>query len=735
MKTNINYTPYNREIIFNDGTWIFDKENKLVKQIDPGISPIIKVLPPAPQLNTIAGYGLKPSEQYWEALRPKMPDKLLEIVEDTDMSREDKIKLLDNNPEYYADEITFIENELKYLREGFWFFNKGQPCNLTHDNYFYLQYWWIDGKHPYFCYRDHEWFWSVKIFGEDDVLTYGTNHFKERRIGDSNKAQACGLRRTLCVPYHKTSMQSKDEDHASQIFELMTMVNWDKIPFYLQPIWNLDYQNKSSIKCFSPRARKHPNYKKKALESIMTFTNSNITALDGTKQNLIIDEEIGKAPDLSVYERHYIQIPCLKQGGAKRGFKICVSTVEEMVSGGGMNAFKLAEESHYNPPLKRSQLYPKEKVSQGTLSGLVNIFIPCNEGLYLEEIDPKTKEITRKSIDKYGIIDLKWTTTYILGEYAKEKNGNQEKYLAYLKKYPMFWEDCWRIIVEGCHFNVKILNQRRDELSFMQPAPYRKGNFRWKDGIPDSTVEWADDNDNGRWVLSKMLSNKESNAFSIMGNKKTPDNWWRFVMGCDPYKYGKKAGSDGGIAVFMKRDIGLDHKDKETKDFKTFNWVCTYSWRHRDLEQYAEDALMTAVYFGCKMAEETNFTYVNNYFERRGYGNYLHYFRTDDGMERDVAGQDTQAKQKMEYFRFLDDFINKHGLRINHPEIIDDCLNLQDDFQPFDRLVACSLALKAAMQEENFNVFRPSEIKKDELMERYYAGIELDSNFQPIYPN
>lgn len=729
MKREIpNYKSADESICFNDGTTIIGADGKLEKKLDSGISPIIRPLPKPPKLEKIIGYGLKPVDQYWDKLRPRPSDTLQEIIDDTDMGREEKIALLEHNPVYYKNEIDYIEKEQEYIRHGFWFFNKGKPLKLTCDNYYYCQYWLMDsdGRNPYFSIRDWEWFWSVQMFGVEDDAHFGTNHPKERRIGDSNKAEACGLRRTLTTSNHNTIIQSKDDDHAAIIFERMTMVNWDNTPFYLQPIWNLDYQNKSAIKCFAPRVKTHPNYKKKAFNSIMTYTNSGENAIDGSRQNLIINEESGKTITANCYERYYVQKPCLMVGGTKRGFMINVSTVEEMVSGGGANYFKLCEESHLTPPLKiNKSFYKPNKDNGATYSGLVNIFIPCNEGYYLEEKDEKGV-VVKKSIDKYGYADLKWTTSHIMNERKTIERGRSEDYIAHLKKFPMWWDDCWRIVTEGCHFDVKILNKRLDEIAYMGSRPYRKGNLFWVDGKPDGLVDWKDDNENGRWIISKLLSNNEANRFTMQNGKKFPDNWLKFILGCDPYKYGKKKGSDGGGAVFLKRDPNLDPLEKDVSLWTTHNFACTYSWRHRDLDAYGEDMIMTAQYFGCKMAEETNYTYLNNYFERRGYVNYLHRFFDQHGMLKEEAGQDTQMRQKMEYFRLLDDFVSKHGLRINHPEFIEDCLHLQDDFQPFDRLVACAMALKAARQEEEYNIFKKvTNVVADTTLEQYFAGHEI----------
>ncbi len=715
------YLPADTEVIFNDGTYMPGDG----KKIDPGIAAIIKPLPLCPPIETIAGYGLDPKDQYWDALKPSIPIRLQEMMDDLDTSNEEKIATLDANPEYFSEEIKYILWHHKVIREGWWFFNKGKPTNLTHDHMHYLTVWEIDGRHPYYVKSDWEWHWAVKIFGEDDPLHFGITFTKERRRGDSNKAQNCALRRLITVTNFKGTLQSKENEHAKDIFQGMTMATWDVMPFYLQPIWNVDIGNRSIIRCSFPKIKSHPNYRKKALNSFVTFDNSNETAIDGLKFNFVHNTEPGKTTEANIYTRWGIQQPCLVLGAVKIGFSIFESTVEEMEFGGGSIYKKLTDESHLVPPINKSKDYLPCKDNGATHSKLVNIYIPANESLY--DVDPITG---RCSIDKYGDVDLDWTTKTLLTERAALKRGKMEDYLAYLRKYPLWWEECWLYNVKNCNFDIGIIRERLETLAYIRPTPWQKGNFYWKDGIQYGKVEWKDDAENGRWIISKMLAPRESNRYIMIGGKKHPENWLQYVAGADPYKYGKKKGSDGGLSVFWKRDWNVDNESTDALKFKTYNWICTYSYRHRHLDQYADDAIMMCQYFGCKVAEETNFSYLNNHFDRVGYGAYLHHFYDDNGMQKEEPGQDSQNKQKMEYFRILDDFISKHGLRINHPEILQDCMALQEDFQPFGRLVSCALSLKAAREDE-FHIPRNTIIKvEDKTLEQFYAGHPMPTYYQ-----
>lgn len=733
-KTNYKYQPADTHIIFNDGTWCFDDDGELVLKPDPGIAPIIKPLPAPPPIETIAGYGLSPKNQYWENLCPRMPYELEQLNADPDLTDEEKIAKLDENPNFYKQEIDYILWHQHVIRHGWWFFNKGKPIPLTADHMFYLTVWKIENQHPEFRMRDWEVHWAIKIFCDDDPLCIGINRPKERQIGETNIVSSARLRRASTTPFYKTYMQSKDEQHAATIHELLIYENWKQMPFYLKPIWDGDANQIREIRFFAPKFKHRPGYGKKALKSIIGYRDGGEKALDGIPQiDFIHNDEIGKSDKVDVYVRWEKQKYCLKQGAVKTGFAINTSTVDEMEHSGGKEFKLLCDESHYSPPMKQSKDYKPRDENGWTRSGLVNIFIPSNEGFLIEKQGPKGEKI--RSIDKYGYADIRWTTEYLMNERALAKTGSTEKYLALLKERPLWWEECFLYNVTECHFDLAIIRQRLTELGLMNPKPWRKGNFYWVDGIKGGRVDFKDDPENGRWIVSMLLDSKESNRVVRLDGQLMPDNWMKFVMACDPYKYGKKKSSNGrysngGCAVIRKRDFSIDPDGKDVKLWQTFNIVCTYSYRHHHLDMYAEDMIMTAHYYGCKMSEETNFSYLNQYFEREGYGHFLYHFIDEKtGIEREEAGQDSQTRQKMEYFRLLDDFISKHGLRCNHEEVLEDCMNIQDDFGPYDRLVSVAHALKAAREDEFYIPKMILNQEPDQELIEYYKGYEVNLNF------
>ena len=138
MARKYEYKPHEKIITWND---------------DPDLTPITWELPDPPPLETIDGYGLHPDKQKFQ--HRVLPHKLRKLngAVFTDDGRQEltprqKCELLERDPEYYHEEIQFIQEEWDRRENGYWFFNHGVPTYITGDHYFYLQWWSIDGQSP-----------------------------------------------------------------------------------------------------------------------------------------------------------------------------------------------------------------------------------------------------------------------------------------------------------------------------------------------------------------------------------------------------------------------------------------------------------------------------------------------------------------------------------------------------------------------------------------------------------
>ena len=101
---------------------------------------LVIILPAQPPKKQIEGYGKAVDMQMWE--RRPMPEELSRIRsmdEWSEMPREFRQKF-----------SAYIEEEFRRRREGFWFYNNGEPTYITGRHYMMLQWTKMDIGYPNF---------------------------------------------------------------------------------------------------------------------------------------------------------------------------------------------------------------------------------------------------------------------------------------------------------------------------------------------------------------------------------------------------------------------------------------------------------------------------------------------------------------------------------------------------------------------------------------------------------
>jgi hypothetical protein len=102
------------------------------------IGGLLIALPSQPPEKEIAGYGRPNNLQLWERIpMPKELSRIKSMDEWAEMPREFRQKF-----------SPYIEEEFRRRREGFWFFNDGEPTYITGRHYMMLQWTKIDIGYP-----------------------------------------------------------------------------------------------------------------------------------------------------------------------------------------------------------------------------------------------------------------------------------------------------------------------------------------------------------------------------------------------------------------------------------------------------------------------------------------------------------------------------------------------------------------------------------------------------------
>jgi hypothetical protein len=663
---------YDSHVIFNDN--------------DSDLKPIVVPLPTPPAHKEIQNWDLPVEQQKWRHM--PMPAKLQELQENIKLTPSEKVKHLEKHKAYYEDEIEFISKDWDRRINGMWLYIKGKAFYITGDNYYYLQWWPIEGKPVQFRMRDRKW-WLFVEFIDKDPYTFGFNYPKHRREGATTRVSCKRFLVATTQTFARVGLQSKEEKHAAEVHKTFMLDNFRYYtPFWHVPVWDSDERNKTSIRFYAPTSKDHVDYGKKSLKSIIDYMDSGAKAYDGLKLKYLHGDEVGKTTEVDIKVRWEIQRSCLSDGSRVIGKCINTSTVDEMDKGGGKQFKRLADQSHYH-----------EKNESGrTTSGLYNLFIPADEGY--DGVDVNGNQF----IDDYGfdVLDENGKTkAHNFHESIRDgyrKAGDIEGLIEYTRQYPLKWKDCWRRTARDCNFNLSIIEERMDYYRMGNPD-IQRGNFMWLNAKQDTEVIWVPDPE-GKFNLSYQFDDpRKSNSFHYEDGVKKPNNVTRFVAGGDPFKFkdtrgGKK--SLGGGAVFMMYDSSID-STKDIDSWTTNRLVCTYNFRPNNKNLYGEDMLMMCVYFGCQMFPEINVDFLWDYFDNRGYGGYL-FFPIDPhtGKISRTPGAQTGEKIREEIFREIQYYIEMHGRREKHMDFLEQCKEIEDDMGDFDLFTAAGLSLIAS---------------------------------------
>jgi len=710
------YSSYQREIIFNDS--------------DPVLKPIPYKLPEPPKLSKIDGFGLTPNEQFFK--HQVIPQKIIALQKESIFDTE-KIEKLEANPDYYSEEIAWIELQWDRFDNGYWFFNKGVPTYITGLHYMFCNFWHIKSsknKIPFFCMYDRE----VFLFAEmciKDPLCFGFNFPKHRRAGASSIATCIRYFRAISNMIHHSGLQSMTDDSAQIIHENHMVFAWSKMLFPFRPIYDDVVTRTSSIKFSAPRFRKHPDYGKDALDSRITYETSKETAYDGDILNTIHNDEVGKTLESDIYERWRVQKPTLKSGTDVIGLAMNTSTVEEMEGKGGKIFKKLCDESDY---------HRRNATTLQTASGLYNLFIPAFEKM--EGSNPLTG---LPWIDKWGFHDPT-AENYIRAEAAEyESLGNLQAWADHFRLYPCEYRDCWRPAAKNSPFNLSIINRRIDVINAYQKPVKKYGRFEWVVGKEGEIAIFRPANDqtiepDGKRTSEQRFALSWDFEKPEFANQRTyddhkglyvPSNTHVFVAGADNFLYRNVQGSrrsNAGFAIKMKFNPVIDDPRIETRFWKSDRFVCTYKYRTSTPEEAADDWMMACCYFGCEVFPETNTMLTNDRFIDSGFGGYLYYEIKDNGKQEINAGDKTDQQVKELIFSRTQSYIERAGMRCCHDEYLEEVRDVYDPKQmvDFDLFTACGYTLIAEYKQTTVANPYLKNVKPDHVIEESLDSV-LDS--------
>jgi regulator of RNase E activity RraB len=325
--------------------------------------------------------------------------------------------------------------------------------------------------------------------------------------------------------------------------------------------------------------------------------------------------------------KHWGQVsPTFDTGGRIVGKAFVGSTVAAMKDGG----------EEYFELYKSSLIKKRNKITGRTPSGLYTYFLPAHKNM--EEFTDKygvCHEVIDKSNGFYNV-QGQWKTIgsiqFLEAKRMSKKKENDISYNEELRAFPMTIEEAFRDELLQSTFNIeKILSQIKINEDHEIDKVLVRGNFQWKDGIPDTIVEWYP-NEKGRFLVSWIPSEEMRNKYewkNIYGDySRFPSNEDIGAFGCDPYDISttvEGVRKDGSYDEDNNRSSkGALHGLTSTSFSNAPNnsFFLEYVARPRTAEMFFEDVLMACVFYGMPILAENNKPRLLYHFKNRGYRGY-----------------------------------------------------------------------------------------------------------------
>lgn len=650
-----------------------------------------------PPLEDMMNFGLPEEEQYFK--RTVLPENLAQMKPN--------------------EQEPFIAAEWHKRFNGIWVLIKGKPTYITGAFYVFLNYWDCEfGGLPE--YRNESWdFFMIWEHIEQDKNCYGLAILKPRRIGDTEKCLCMGWERVTRYRNSHFGQMNKKGDDAVKNFDRLVAAN-RKMPFFFRPVnLNNDAPGKEIIYKYPGKKITDKNfdltqvseYSDPELGSRCTYENTVFKAYDGQRLSVFLFDEWAKIPLSQIQMEKQLAVvkPCVALKGDRQivGKILLPSTVEDDDRGATMSA---------------EQVLQVVTIWDESDPRALNLNHRTKSGFYRYFRSHRLLGVA----DKYGWQDHAaqdlWHTREIE---TMRADGKLDKLTDYLRKFPRTVEDSLKIPAAQCILYPELLDEQSVHLDIEQGLLRHnesrlevRGDLLWVDGV-GSKVRWVPTIQGKFWMSQSPV---ESNNIFHLNGAKMPRNHGKIAIGIDPIDHELSAGnnrpSSPAIAVFRLYDENYDgdlERDEEgeivNEDiFKmvTEQYVMVYEHRSYSPEEFYDDALKCAVFWGAQCLVERNKPGVMKHFERHGYGRFLANKPRKAGIRKkrrstdDEAGVNASKEVINDYTAELQVYIVRRYRTLRHKLLIENFRRFNGGNQgSCDLLVAAGLAQMLASAYRN----------------------------------
>jgi hypothetical protein len=520
---------------------------------------------------------------------------------------------------YFDPELELIRGQEWNRRLcGVWFHNynpKTKQVELTYitgTHYLYATYWKFQGKNMDFRINDMEC-WYVAKYMETDPNCRGLNEITKRKLGKTARLGCWIYERTSRMKNSHSSLQSKTDDDAWEVFKKAIVAGWKALPDFFRPIYDTNKGDdpNDELRFFHPSKRGKDiddDDKEPSLESWIDYKSASDMAEDGAELDTYGSDESGKVKKPhSIMERQSIVRFCSEIDGQflhrKQWFTTTVEIDEDSKGNLEADNYEFQELTNMSNPLERDD-------NGRTMSGLYTYFLPAYKGMFF---------------DKYGYPDEERAKTYLLNTRRKlESEGQLRELSSFKRKNPMTFKEAFSADGSQSLYNPELLNNQLDEISWTNELT-EFGDLVWKDGnrikksivradgsisFEPSEVEWMP-NPKGRFERVKGWQPKKANDVYYRAGSFRPNNNFAFRIGCDPFRYDKtkeKRRSNCAAFAYQMEDAAFPN------DFFSDMFVLRYAFRAESTRESNEDVLKMAWYCGCQVLFERNVNHWKNDF-------------------------------------------------------------------------------------------------------------------------
>tara|TARA_Y100000361_G_scaffold2150_1_gene1846 strand:+ start:222 stop:2432 length:2211 start_codon:yes stop_codon:yes gene_type:complete len=516
-------------------------------------------------------------------------------------------------PEDFKEKwFDYIDEEFKRREEGFWFYNKDVPTYLTGTHYMYLQWSKIDVGAPDFREANRLFF----IFWEAckaDTRCYGMCYLKNRRSGFSFMASGEVVNLATISSDSRYGILSKTGPDAKKMFTDKVVPISVNYPFFFKPIQDGMDRPKTELAYRVPASkftRRSIEAGSEAidlqgLDTTIDWKNTGDNSYDGEKLKLLVHDESGKweKPN-NILNNWRVTKTTLRLGSRIIG-KCMMGSTSNALDKGGRNFKKLYDESDVTKRNRNGQ----------TSSGLYSLFIPM-EWNYEGYIDSYGIPVFDTPSNEVEGPDGQFIDIGVVEYWENEVDGlknSQDALNEFYRQFPRTTKHAFRDESKSSLFNLTKIYQQID---FNEDANNKtlvtQGNFLWENGIKDTRVIFAPNNQ-GRFYITWIPNKNLQNRYIEKNGIKYPGNDHIGAFGCDPYDISgtvDKRGSNGalhGLTKFSMEEAPADH------------FFLEYIARPQTAEIFFEDVLMACVFYGMPILVENNKPRLLYHFKRRGY--------------------------------------------------------------------------------------------------------------------